>query len=140
MNTQENRAAAQKRIRAIRAIWPERKITGLVGPAYFPTVARLLMVFGTAIGAMLGTAMTSAAPQGATPWAVIKCKFSDQPQEPAFDPAFITANDGMAGYWQAVSYGRVSLDGSAIYGWYILPFTLAEGQQMNPVRRGRLID
>ncbi len=72
-----------------------------------------------------------------TAWAVCKCKFSDQPQEPNFDPAFITSTDGMAGYWRDVSYGAITLDGSAVYGWYTLPFTLAEAQKKT---RGQRID
>jgi hypothetical protein len=70
-----------------------------------------------------------------TAWAVCKCKFSDQPQEPNFDPAFITGADGMAGYWRDVSYGAISLDGSAVYGWFTMPFTLAQGMNMTRNQR-----
>ena len=48
-----------------------------------------------------------------TKWAVIKCKLSGQAAVPAFNPALITGNDGLAGYWSGVSYGQVSLAGSA---------------------------
>lgn len=89
------------------------------------------------LGLFLGT-MTESAAQ-TTPWAVIKCKFSDQPQEPVFDPAFITGPYGMAGYWLGVSYGRIRLDGSEVFptngGWYTLPFTLAEGAAMTRLQR-----
>lgn len=108
-------------------------------PGSLLTVARLLLASGALVGAVIET---GAAP---TPWAVLKCKFSDQPQEPVFDPGLIFADDGMAGYWRDVSYGNVSLLGSAIYpangGWYTLPFTLAEAQAF-PVntRRRQIID
>ncbi|MBI3950446.1 MAG: hypothetical protein HY314_08340 [Acidobacteria bacterium] len=105
------------------------------------TVVSLFVPLGAPTGAVTGTAMASSpsspVPARTTPWAVIKCKFSDQPQEPTFDPAFITGADGMSGYWQDVSYGQISLDGSAVYGWYTLPFTLAEGQKKT---RGQRID
>jgi hypothetical protein len=65
---------------------------------------------------------------GATPWAVIKCKFSDQPQEPAFDAGLFTGNNGMLGYWRDVSYGIISLNGTTVHGWYTLPYTLAEAK------------
>src|SRR5437016_197175 len=81
---------------------------------------------------VLAPSLTAAAP---TPWAVIKCKFSDQPQEPFFDPSFMTGVNGMAGYWSDVSYGNISLSGTTIYGWYTLPFTLAQAQAFNPNTR-----
>lgn len=73
-------------------------------------------------------------------FAVIKCKFSDQPQEPAFNPNLILGANGMAGYWSAISYGQISLNGSAVFpangGWYTLPITLAEGALLT--RAGRI--
>lgn len=112
------------------AISPTRKMMAFVS---LLTVARILLTFGALTGVVTNTMA------GPTPWAVIKCKFSDQPQEPDFNPAFITGTDGMAGYWSEVSYGQISLNGSAIYptngGWYTLPFTLAQGQAMNRKQR-----
>ncbi|MEI6782315.1 MAG: hypothetical protein WCQ21_15505 [Verrucomicrobiota bacterium] len=101
----------------------------------------LLVLLATS-GGTLGTATTSnAALAGATPWAVIKCKFSDQLQEPVFDPAFLTGTNGMAGYWNNVSYGQISLNGTTINGWYNLPITLADAQAI-PVatRRQQIIN
>lgn len=73
-------------------------------------------------------------------FAVIKCKFSDQPQEPVFDSNLILGANGMAGYWSAISYGQISLNGSAVFptngGWYTLPITLAEGAALS--RAGRI--
>lgn len=100
---------------------------------------KVLLLLLTLLG---GTTTTAhAGPQGATPWAVIKCKFSDQPQEPAFNSEFITADDGMAGYWRDVSYGDISLDGSVVSGWYTLPITLAQAQAFpGGTRRSQIID
>lgn len=94
-------------------------------PARLLTVVCLFLTFGALMGAVTDTAA------GTTPWAVIKCKFSDQPQEPAFDPLFITGAYGMAAYWSGVSYGHISLSGTTVYGWYTLPYTLAQGMTMS---------
>lgn len=122
------------------AICPTHKIMGFLLPAHPLTVVRLLLSIGVAMGTILCPALTAhAGPRGGTPWAVIKCKFSDQNDEPAFDPLFITGAYGMAAYWSGVSYGQISLDGSAVYprdgGWYTLPYTLAEGKQMTRSQR-----
>lgn len=102
-------------------------------PSGPPTRLRLLLVLA---GFFATVAHTQA---GAQPWAVIKCKFSDQPNEPFFDPAFITSAAGMAGYWQAVSYGQAPIDGSAVFpangGWFTLPITLAQGQALTRQQR-----
>jgi len=97
------------------------------------TAIRLLLAFGVI------TVTVSDSVAKSTPWAVIKCKFSDQPAEPVFDPLFITSLDGMAGYWLDQSYGQINLDGSAIFpangGWYTLPITLAQGATMTRQQR-----
>ena len=97
------------------------------------TAVSLFLTLGLLVGAV-----TEAMAQ-TTPWAVIKCKFSDQPQEPSFDPLFITGPYGMAGYWLEVSYGKIRLDGSTVYpangGWYTLPFTLAQAMTMTRIQR-----
>ena len=109
-----------------------RKTSGFMTPVWFVATVRMLVLFGASLAIWAATIPSSiAGVSGNTPWAVIKCKFSDQPQEPTFDPAFITGANGMAGYWQAVSYGQVSLNGSAVYGWYTLPITLAQAQMMS---------
>src|SRR6266853_6627039 len=93
---------------------PTRKMMGFLNLNRLLTLVRLLLAFGALAGAVTDAVGKT------TPWAIIKCKFADQPQEPTFDPSFITGANGMAGYWQAVSYGQISLDGSAVYGWYTL--------------------
>ncbi len=71
---------------------------------------------------------------GITKWAVIKCKFSDRTATPPINPAVLSGSDGLAGYWSGVSYGQISLAGSAVYptngGWYTLPITFAQAQAM----------
>ena len=105
-------------------------------PALLISTARLILLLGAAIGGLLASPFTAnAGPQGPTSWAVIKCKFSDQPQEPTFDPSFITSNAGMAGYWRDASYGQISLDGTATSGWYTMGITLAQGQAMTRKQR-----
>jgi hypothetical protein len=101
---------------------------------------QLLRALTLGMAAVCAMGLTAhAGPHGATAWAVIKCKFSDQPQEPFFDPDFITSNDGMAGYWSDVSYGNISLTGTTVTGWYTLSVTLAEAQAF-PDKRNQIID
>ena len=102
--------------------------------------SNLILALAAVVGAALGTT-ANAGPHRATPWAVIKRKFSDQAQEPALAPAFITGNEGLAGYWREVVYANIVLDGSAIFGWYTLPISLAQGRAF-PVNtiRTQLID
>ncbi len=71
-------------------------------------------------------------PAGSTPWAVLMCKFSDvaaQPQSTAFFADFLTTagngKGGMADYWRDMSGGTVTLDGSAVFGWFTLDLSLA---------------
>ena len=97
------------------------------------------MKFTLLVVAVLCATSTNAVAQ-ARAFAVIKCKFSDQPDEPAFDSNLILGTNGMAGYWSAISYGQISLDGSAVFpangGWYTLPITLADGAALS--RAGRI--
>jgi hypothetical protein len=91
--------------------------------------ARGFLILVAAIFLLSRAATTvNAGPTGATPWAIIRCKFSDHPEEPAFDSGIITSSAGEAGYWGSVSYGKISLDGSGTYGWFTLPITLAQAQ------------
>lgn len=118
------------------AVSPKQNSTPSLFPSNPRTVFTLLLALGVTMGCVLSLAPgAKAGPQGATPWVIIKCKFSDQAQEPVFDPAFITGNDGMAGYWRDVSYGQISLNGSTIHGWYTLPITLAQGRGLTRQQR-----
>ena len=62
------------------------------------------------------------------PFAIILCKFSDQPQEsrpPSFyQNCFTEAGAGSGGafdYWRDVSFGKLDLTGSKVFGWYQMP-------------------
>lgn len=106
---------------------PRGKVQRFFRMSYLISPSRWLLLGAVVLVVLVITStMASAGPQGATPWAVIKCKFSDQPQEPAFDPSFVTGTNGMAGYWQDVSYGQINLNGTTVYGWYTLPYTSAQ--------------
>jgi hypothetical protein len=70
--------------------------------------------------------------QGSTPWSVLLCKYSDQPQEPqapAFFRNFVTeAGAGLGGnadYFADQSRERIDMGGSNVRGWYTMPVTLA---------------
>jgi len=72
---------------------------------------------------------------GHTPWAVLLCKFSDQPQEPqppSYFAQFMTdAGAGAGGlydYWHDVSYGNIDFAGSVVKGWYTESVTLAQAR------------
>src|SRR5262245_10801271 len=86
-----------------------RRVTGVNGRRVCRAAVCRLLALGAVVGTLLATSSTSSAEP--TPWAVIKCKFSDQPQDPNFDPAFIAGPNGLAAYWRDVSYGHITWDG-----------------------------
>lgn len=63
----------------------------------------------------------------ARPFAVLLCKFADSPTvEPAAKSHYERYVTGQSfpstnHYWTEVSNGTITLDGSAVYGWYVLP-------------------
>lgn len=67
------------------------------------------------------------------PWAVVLCKFSDQPQEP-HPPAFYAQAFTEAGagkgtefdYWRDLSFGKLDLTGSKVFGWFAIPHKLTD--------------
>src|SRR6185369_17170356 len=67
---------------------------------------------------------------GSKPWAVVLCKFKDQPEEPHaplfFEKWITRGNGGVNDFFNDVSYGKCNLDGSRVFGWYTLPYTKAE--------------
>ena len=69
---------------------------------------------------------------GSKPWALILCKFSNHPEEPQsvqFFRDFVTrGNHGINDYFNDVSYGNINLDGSDVFGWFSLPYTLETDQ------------
>lgn len=61
------------------------------------------------------------------PFAVILCKFSDQPQEPRtpgfYRNCFTEMGAGTGGafdYWRDVSFGHLDLTGSKVFGWFTM--------------------
>lgn len=56
------------------------------------------------------------------PWAVLLCRYSDiaaEPQPPNYYEDLYTRNGtgGVADYWNQVTYGRLDLTGSRVFGW-----------------------
>ena len=92
------------------------------------------VVAAATAGLMGGTAQATPV-RGSTGWSVLLCKFSDrsaEPHTPGWHSLFATtAGNGLGGladYWRTVSYGRITLAGSTVRGWYRMPFTLAQEQ------------
>lgn len=66
-----------------------------------------------------------AVPDGVQKWVTILVRYADDSSTP-HDPPYYqnmmgSAYPGMDSYWQEVSLGHVSIDGSAVVGWYNLP-------------------
>jgi len=70
-------------------------------------------------------AAATSAVTGAQPWVTIACKFSDNTSEPkdlAYFQTMLSNSPGrLDDYWRTVSYGKVTVAGSAAYGWFTLP-------------------
>lgn len=100
-----------------------------VRSALMLTAAGTLMVIPSLLPSVASAAPTTSHQH----WAVLLCKFADQPQEPQppsfFDRFFVqTGTGGMNDYWRTVSYGAIDLAGSVVKGWYREPYTLAQEQ------------
>jgi M6 family metalloprotease-like protein len=72
-----------------------------------------------------GRALVAPTLLGPQPWVSILCRFSDvtdTPRSPEwFRTQFSDSYPGLDDYWSEVSYGRMSLAGSDVAGWYDLP-------------------
>jgi uncharacterized repeat protein (TIGR01451 family) len=70
----------------------------------------------------IGSHLTGTHVSGSQEWASILCRFGDSPgvtpQQPAF---FENLMEFMDRYWQELSYNRIDLTGSDVFGWYDLP-------------------
>jgi hypothetical protein len=82
--------------------------------------------------------------RGPTPWAILLCKFSDQPVAPKpihfFRELFTEDGAGARNifdYWKEVSYGQIDLTGSKVFGWFTIDYTLAEGRKLDRTQRFR---
>jgi len=76
--------------------------------------------------------------RGHTPWAILLCKFSDQPQEPHpvkfFRDMFTEEGAGtnnVFDYWKDISYGNITTAGSRVFGWFTMVHTLEEAKKLD---------
>src|SRR5262245_44136413 len=98
-------------------------------------VVSLALLLAAPAKAVTGPPMTSPLkpPLGATPWAILFCKFSDHPGPFDMSPSLIT--EELAGYWRDVTHVGILLDGSLEFPWATVPFTLAQAQTMTQAQR-----
>jgi hypothetical protein len=79
------------------------------------------------------------------PWAIVLCRFSDRPavpQPPEYYEDLYTRNGtgGVADYWREVTFGRLDLTGSRVFGWLTMNHATSEvGQLVFPGQRGTLV-
>jgi hypothetical protein len=111
----------------------------------FKRLFAALLVIGCAVA---GTLAVTGGPAAAipvrdvTPWTVLLCRFSDKPATPkpvTFFADFLTdagkGTGGMADYLAGQSFGRVTLTGSTVQGWYTMTWTLAQYQTIDRATR-----
>lgn len=99
-----------------------------------PTVVLLVLLVQTANAGVATTFV------GERPWAVLLCRFADEPDVP-HAPAYYedlfgvgvgdVDLDGASGpdlvdYWHDVSYGHMTLEGTEVFGWFDLPLPRAD--------------
>src|SRR5262249_53525705 len=87
---------------------------------------------GPCVAASPGSPLPPIPPVGSQAWAVVLCKFSDQPGQPHdvqwyrdFATRPVPNKDGLWNYWYDVSYGQMDLTGSMVFGWNTLPHPLS---------------
>jgi hypothetical protein len=65
----------------------------------------------------------------ARPYAVVLCKFGDVPTEPLprqrYVEMYANAPGGIDAFYREQSRGRITLEGTTVFGWYVLPKTRA---------------
>lgn len=59
---------------------------------------------------------------GNQPWISIMCKFPDNDEEPKSEDFFKDMYIELEDYWEELSYGYMTLDGSTAAGWFTLPY------------------
>jgi hypothetical protein len=69
-------------------------------------------------------------------WGILLCKLNDQPQEPRspqfFKDFIVTKAEGsLADYWAAMSYDKLDMSDSQVYGWITLPISLSEMKKLS---------
>ncbi len=64
---------------------------------------------------------------GSYPYVTIMCKFMNIPKEPKtlsyFKNMYSVTFPGLDNYWRELSYNKINLVGSNVFGWYNLPHT-----------------
>jgi M6 family metalloprotease-like protein len=109
---------------------------------------RVLSKVVLAVAAIAPISVLAAPPAPAAPatrpLAVILCKVTDRTTEPHppsyYEAMFNETGNGQGGmfdYWRDVSYGQLSVSGTVVKGWYTVPKTAAE---WNDLARGADID
>jgi M6 family metalloprotease-like protein len=105
----------------------------------------LFVVAAAALGSWVRPSPAGAAPvSGNTPWAILRCQFSDQAAPPlpdSFYNNFFTASGagqgGLYDYWNQVSYGAISLQGTTVFPW--VPLGIPSTQDTAGVTRHQQI-
>lgn len=89
---------------------------------------RALLVTPTdgALGALAPTALPAPSwPVQPRPYAILLCKFADVPEEPLalrdFEAMYGTGFGGADDFYREGSDGRITLQGTRVFGWYTLP-------------------
>lgn len=69
----------------------------------------------------------------ASPWAIIKCKFSDDvsdlPPDQLYERLFTedgVGSMGMVDFFRDMSHGQIDVSGSRVFGWFTLPIVAEE--------------
>src|SRR5437762_10593740 len=85
--------------------------------------------------------------QTASPWAIIRCKFSDAADEPFthsyYENLFTNAGTGhlnLVDFMRDFTHGHLDIGGSEVFGWLTLPHARSEyvGSGANPPGRSQL--
>src|SRR5215469_5896547 len=82
---------------------------------------------------------------GTTPWAVLRCRFADQPlpqvPDTFWEDFFEVSGSHLGGlydYWSQVSYGQISLDGTHVLPW--VPLKIPSSQDASRSRQQQVQD
>jgi M6 family metalloprotease-like protein len=107
-------------------------------------LSKVVLAVASITPVIVAAAPPAPAAPATRPLAVILCKPSDrltEPHPPSYYEAMFneTGNGqgGMFDYWRDVSYGQLSVSGTVVKGWYTVPKTVAE---WNDLERGPDLD
>ena len=109
------------------------------------TILLAALVFSVLLNASHRAEASMAISTNPKAWAVVLCKFKDEPissRPVAFFETLFTetgaGRGGMFDFWRDQSYGQLDLRGSVVRGWYTMPYTKAE--QWTKSRTQRWLD